>query len=362
MDLFIDKKHVDIFKKTPFDNHNKYTIDKHYSKHFEDIIYNPDNHFITRIKFCKLDIVNDFYKNKPMFIKIKENINKFVDKNDFDCCHEIDNLIRNTNIDIGIVIIWDNNYNNKIIEDITKNNIELIYSKKIETTLQFTENLLREIHMEKPWWEKNLKEQSKKRYNGNLTYHVFVGEEIYKIFRSIKNTIRNKNKLDKHIFHFSDPDCLQHIGTKCHCESDRKDFLTEVYKHINLLMNKNTLHFLTNSKHNKKLLFHSYFKEYCDFLSKNNLNSDNFIIDNGGVLSLYGLRDAHDLDFLTTEKIKCNEKNVDCMNNLHSNELKKLKLNIETIIKNPEHHFYHYNKKVLDIKILKDFKFNRTQI
>ena len=36
---------LDIFKKTPFDNHNKYTIDKHYSKHFEDIIYNPDNHF-----------------------------------------------------------------------------------------------------------------------------------------------------------------------------------------------------------------------------------------------------------------------------------------------------------------------------
>ena len=64
-------------------------------------------------------------------------------KNDFDCCYEIDNLISNTNIDIGIVIVWDNNYNNKIIEDITKNSIELIYSKKIETTLQFTENLLR---------------------------------------------------------------------------------------------------------------------------------------------------------------------------------------------------------------------------
>ena len=80
-----------------------------------------------------------------------------------------------------------------------------------------------------------------------------------------------------------------------------------------------------------------------------------FIIDNGGVLSLYGLRDAHDLDFLTTEKIKCNEKNVDCMNNLHSNELKKLKLNIETIIKNPEHHFYHYNKISFRYKNFKRF-------
>ena len=49
------------------------------------------------------------------------------------------------------------------------------------------------------------------------------------------------------------------------------------------------------------------------------------------------------------------------MNYLHINEFKKLKLNIETIIKNPEYHFYHYNKKVLDIKLLKKFKFNRTQ-
>ena len=48
MDLFIDRKYVDIFKDS-FDNDNKYTIDKHYSKHFEDIIYNPDNYFIFRV-------------------------------------------------------------------------------------------------------------------------------------------------------------------------------------------------------------------------------------------------------------------------------------------------------------------------
>ena len=73
MDLFIDKKYIDIFKETPFGNHNKYTTDKHYSTHFEDIIYNPDNHFYFQgIKFCNLNIIDDFYKNKPLFIKIEE--------------------------------------------------------------------------------------------------------------------------------------------------------------------------------------------------------------------------------------------------------------------------------------------------
>lgn len=63
MDLFIDKKYVDLFKNTPFDNDNKYTIDKHYSKHFEDIIYNPDNYFYFQgIKFCNLSIILDYKK------------------------------------------------------------------------------------------------------------------------------------------------------------------------------------------------------------------------------------------------------------------------------------------------------------
>lgn len=364
MDLFIDKKYIDIFKNTDFNNHNNYTINKKYSKHFEDIIYNPDNHFYFQgIKFCNYSIIENFLKIKDLSNSIKENINKFANKNNFDCCKEIDYLINKTHLDIGMVIIWDINYNNQIIEEILKieNTLELIYSEKIETTLQFTINLLREIHIKKVWWEENLEQESKKRSNGNLIFHIFQGENIHKIFKNLKNTIRDKFQLDKYIFHFSDPDCISHIGIKCQCESDRIDFLSEVYKHINLLMNKNTIYFLKNSKYNKNLKFHKYFNEYCDFLSKNNFNNDNFLIDNSGVLALYGLRDAKDLDFITIDNIKCNEKNVDCMNYLHINEFKKLKLNIETIIKNPEYHFYHYNKKVLDIKLLKKFKFNRTQ-
>ena len=63
MDLFIDKNYINNFENTCFDNHNKYTINKYYSKHFEDIIYNPDNHFYYKgIKFCNLNIVLDYKK------------------------------------------------------------------------------------------------------------------------------------------------------------------------------------------------------------------------------------------------------------------------------------------------------------
>ena len=91
MDLFIDKKYIDIFKKTPFDNDNKYTIDKHYSKHFEDIIYNPDNHFYFQgIKFCNLSIILDYKKYR---VKNKLYGQKSIEKDNIDI-NNIENIIK----------------------------------------------------------------------------------------------------------------------------------------------------------------------------------------------------------------------------------------------------------------------------
>ena len=109
-----------------------------------------------------------------------------MEKNNFDCCKEIHNIIKNTESEIGLVIVWDKSYNNKIIEEIQNNNLKLIYSQELQTTLQFTENLLREIHMEKLWWIKNMKEQSNKRFNNSLIFHIFQGLNMHKIFRKIK--------------------------------------------------------------------------------------------------------------------------------------------------------------------------------
>ncbi|MBR74480.1 MAG: hypothetical protein CL872_06050 [Dehalococcoidaceae bacterium] len=90
MDLFIDKKYINIFKNTDFDNHNKYTIDKHYSKHFEDIIYNPDNHFyFQEIKFCNLSIILDYKKYR---VTNKLYGQKSIDKDNRDI-NNIENII-----------------------------------------------------------------------------------------------------------------------------------------------------------------------------------------------------------------------------------------------------------------------------
>jgi hypothetical protein len=69
MDLLIDKKYVDSFKNTEFDNHNIYTIkgEKNYfcPLHFEDIIHNPNNHYFFKgIKFCNLSIIKQCKTNR----------------------------------------------------------------------------------------------------------------------------------------------------------------------------------------------------------------------------------------------------------------------------------------------------------
>jgi hypothetical protein len=85
IDLFIDKKYVELFKNTCFDSHNKYSDKGHYSKNYEDIIYNPENYFyFQNFKFAKLLIIYNYKKyriNNNLFgeksiIKDKKDINK----------------------------------------------------------------------------------------------------------------------------------------------------------------------------------------------------------------------------------------------------------------------------------------------
>lgn len=63
IDLFIDPKYNDLFSKNGFDNHNKYTIDKHYLYNYNEIIHDKTKHFHYQgIKFCNLSIILNYKK------------------------------------------------------------------------------------------------------------------------------------------------------------------------------------------------------------------------------------------------------------------------------------------------------------
>lgn len=262
---------------------------------------------------------------------------------------------------IGVIIVWNLDFYTTILENLSEYTI--ILEKKVERiSLNFTKNLLREIHFNKKWWDDNIEIESKKRYfTDSIIYLVVTNPNIHDKFKQLKYQIRDKYKIDKNYFHFSDPDCENHLGTRCKCKITSEQFDKESIKHLNLLQNDNSLHFLKCATFNKKFKFNIFLKEYIFILKKYKLNIDDYCIDNGGILSSYGLRDAHDLDYLTVSKNKIKNRDIGCENKNHEQEYKTLGYTIEDIIKDPKNHFYHYGVKFMSLEILKKFKFNRTK-
>lgn len=271
------------------------------------------------------------------------------------------NLINN-----GIIIIWPkhNNFKNIMLNELQINNYEIIKQENFYVNKNYIINFLREIHYGKEWWVENLHSEVEKRLQtGNeqkLEYLIVKKEDIHLKFKGLKKNIREKYKLDKSYFHLCDPDCYNHLGTNCNCSTKLKEFNKEYDKHIHMISNKNAIHFLTYSTFHPEYNFYKYFNKYNFILKNNNIDEEEFCIDNGGILAAYGIRDTHDLDYLTTTNIYINDNDIGCENKNHTLEYKRLDYSIDDIVKNEDNYFYHFGMKFMSLEILKKFKYNRT--
>ena len=269
----------------------------------------------------------------------------------------------------AMVIVWPchSNFEETIKNELIKDNYIIKNSYQKNLSKKFIKNILREIHYGKVWWDQNIDIEYNKRINKDintqlLKYIIIEKENIHTCVKAFKKKIRKKYKIDKSYFHISDPDCYKHLGQNCNCKCDIHQFNRETNKHIDMLTNKNTIHFLNNACFEKEYNFYRFFKKYCKILLNNSGDINKFCIDNGGILAAYGIRDTHDLDFLTlyNDNINMNDKDVGCENKNHRAEYKILGYSIKDIIENPENHFYHFGMKFMSLEILKKFKFNRT--
>lgn len=269
----------------------------------------------------------------------------------------------------AVIIVWPShsNFIETIQTELIKDNYVIKSSCRKNVPKKFIKNILREIHYGKVWWDKNIDSEYNKRINKDsdiqlLKYIIIEKDNIHNCVKAFKRKIREKYKLDKSYFHISDPDCYKHLGQNCNCKCNKLEFNKETNKHINMLTNNNTIHFLENADFKKKYNFNVFFDKYHKGLFNSPLNIENFCIDNGGILAAYGIRDTHDLDFLTLydDNIQVNDNDIGCENKNHRLEYKRLGYSIKDIIENPENHFYHFGMKFMSIEILKKFKFNRT--
>ncbi len=242
--------------------------------------------------------------------------------------------------DIYIALIWPS-ANKKIEYKSSFNNI--IYQKSFKLNPKGAHNFLAQIYKEQNWIG-----SFDNGYGG--TYLKL--NQAFKNFSPIKaiffheSSIENVNKIKKQL-----RDKFQ-IGKASIHITDNKDETVEIAKYI---LNKNSLHFLNNSKPYKYKHTYNNLEEFKNELKNNNINLSNILIDGGTALAIYGIRASNDLDYLINNNFEYKSSADN-----HINQIKYHKQTLNNLIYNPKFYFYFNDFKFISLKQLKQMKKNRA--
>lgn len=126
---------------------------------------------------------------------------------------------------------------------------------------------------------------------------------------------------------------------------------------VNSICSPNSLHFIFNGNPFKYVNTLSLLLEFRHLLSMQHTSLKDYLVDSSSVLSLYGIRQANDLDYLTVSRDKIKfVKGID----EHGDDQKAFySTPISDLIYNHSHHFYFCNIKFLSLHDLLFFKQTR---
>jgi FkbM family methyltransferase len=126
-----------------------------------------------------------------------------------------------------------------------------------------------------------------------------------------------------------------------------------------LWFNQNSIHMLNNSKSNYYNVFMDRLSLYDNWLKNSNFDSELFCIDGSSPMSVYGLRQSADLDFLhlNNDIPPTGNKYL----NSHNEEAKYYKETIDQIVINPDYHFFFNGLKFISLDVLKRMKQKRNE-
>lgn len=229
--------------------------------------------------------------------------------------------------------------------DILNNYGDIVYEKSVKLTDIGKKNLIRQIYKGEKWIGKRTEETSgflrhiNERFTGKIPVtFIFIDAHSEQGMVEAKSIIRDICGENNNSIHINDT----HIETIRLAEQ---------------VLNENSIEFWNNGRPELSRNFLKLFDEYKDIIYGKELNKDNFCIDAGGVLAIYGLRETGDLDFLT----KYN--GVDFYNNInnHNMELRFYNSSLNNLIFNPTNYFYYDGMKFLTLENVKKMKSCRNE-
>lgn len=222
----------------------------------------------------------------------------------------------------------------------------IIYKSRVSLNYNGAHNLITQIYYGEPWLgerNENFPGARNKlvecfRNLGPLRVIAFQAESLEKV-QVIKDEIRQVFDIGKHSIHISD--------TK-----------EEAVRVARILFNENSIHFLNHGKPNKFPTTISKINRFKEFLNENEINHDSVVIDSSHILSLYGIRESKDIDYLALED------DVDFHDDLiqeHSAELKFHQQPKAELVFNNRLYFCYEDLKFISFDQLYNMKTNRGE-
>jgi hypothetical protein len=222
----------------------------------------------------------------------------------------------------------------------------IVYRKNIQLNHNGAHNLLSKTYKNERWLGdvsnnfKGVKAKLDKyfMYEGPLKVIAFQAEDLKEVL-VIKDDIRAIFNIGKHAIHIT----------------DTQDEAIETARRV---FNENSIHFLNNAKPNAFMSTYLKIEQFKRFIVSNGLNSNDTLVDSSLILSLYGLREANDVDYLIDDNNKI--IHLDNLVESHDSELKYYEVTKNNMIFNPNNYFYFDDIKFISFKLLYKMKKNRA--
>ena len=253
-----------------------------------------------------------------------------------------------TNKDLRVVSLFPSAENDRdLVDNLIKKSGAIAYKKDIDLNHNGAFHYMLHLYKGESWagnWNNNFSGFMAKRdvcftSSKPLTVYLVEFDDLDDATR-VKQEIRDLYKIGNHSVHINDT----------HEETVRVS---------RCVFNDNSIHFLNRAKLRYFPRFLKQLDYYTNFLDQNGLDTEEYCITASSVLSLYGLREGVDLDYL-----HFNNQAIQGHADIHSHNeygIGRYHIERDDIIFNPLNHFYFDNVKLASLNVINELKERRGE-
>lgn len=306
-----------------------------------DFILIDGAHRVSSAIYLNIDIPVVEVGLKKKCFDIKYFSREGMKESDLDfICHKYISI--NKNKTFNAICLWpkSSEYHTKIEQEI-KSKFKILVKKKLKLNENGAHNFLSQIYSHDNWvgdYKNDFQGVSTKRsscFSNDEMVSIYFVESEYDLntITEFKNGLRKEFGFGKHLLHITDTkdECIQI------CE---------------LILNNSSIHHLNLGYPTISKNFQKQFNDFLKEVERLSIPLGGICVVGGAVLSVFGIRDTSDIDYISLSP------NADMSDkyDLKNYEFEKIDINTDDVILNPDFHFYYMGVRFCSLSILSKLK------